>query len=641
MKLGSLYLAVMVGCSLFAGEIKTHALLIGISKYEGTGFFNLRGPRADLEYMESFISKNFPNPNITILKEEQATHENIIRHLEKLSKVGRDDQVILYFTGHGSLTKDLNHDETWGYDATWVTFGARTRGEGSEDLNDYDLLDDEINHYLSLIPSKNILVISDSCHSGTITRPSEAPAIMVRGMERDPREHIKGKAYPKPEKIKWISLSAAKENHKAYEHYLNDVYSGRFTWALVKTMERSSPQDTWGQVMERVALEFHKNFWHGQQPQIEGDKQMQVNFKKARSLSQEVIVGEKEGDQWVLPAGSAVGVQKGSIFSKGETKLMVERVSAFQAFASLSAGPAPEKGSFVRLTGVMPDMSERVRLSVAADFEADEHLVQAIKKQIAEVFPHQIELVPEREVYQWQIRVLHRPENFKDVFSVPKGEVRNPREAWVVTERGLPLVNGPVLKLEEKLSLSDLERVLLSLLKRRTLLELEDGRDSPDFQFAPKFFHKGLPSIPGGENFRDADGNQYGEIQHFENGSILPLETVLAYDITNKAATRRYIYVINFGPDGSVYTAFPDGIFHEDEALVQAGDTRRIRLDGAIYFFEEGYENVRIISSKKPLPLQFLQVRASAVRDGDSKNDPLEISDWSTQLNYYKVTNNK
>jgi len=90
-----------------------------------------------------------------ILTNENATRKNIISHLNKLCNIVTcNDRVLIYFSGHGYL----NPNTKKGY---WVPIEAK-----SGDISSY-LSNSEIYDYLPNIEGKHILIISDSCFSGS------------------------------------------------------------------------------------------------------------------------------------------------------------------------------------------------------------------------------------------------------------------------------------------------------------------------------------------------------------------------------------------------------------------------------------------------------------------------------------------
>lgn len=94
------------------------------------------------------------------LIDKKATACNVLAALQQeASRLKSGDILLITYSGHGSYFTDLNGDEKDGYDETWV-------------LYDRMLLDDELYYAWSKFESGvRIIVISDSCHSGTVAKP--------------------------------------------------------------------------------------------------------------------------------------------------------------------------------------------------------------------------------------------------------------------------------------------------------------------------------------------------------------------------------------------------------------------------------------------------------------------------------------
>ena len=74
------------------------------------------------------------------------------------SELVAGDIFFLTFAGHGGQLKDMDGDEADGKDETWV-------------LYDGQLLDDELNVlWAEFDPGVRVLVLSDSCHSGSVSK---------------------------------------------------------------------------------------------------------------------------------------------------------------------------------------------------------------------------------------------------------------------------------------------------------------------------------------------------------------------------------------------------------------------------------------------------------------------------------------
>jgi predicted chitinase len=90
---------------------------------------------------------------------KNATRNNVLKKLSEYSKsLTAGDYLLLYYSGHGGQVTDTNKDEDDNSDETWC-------------LYDGELIDDEIYAALSdFRPGLRIYVLSDSCHSGTVTK---------------------------------------------------------------------------------------------------------------------------------------------------------------------------------------------------------------------------------------------------------------------------------------------------------------------------------------------------------------------------------------------------------------------------------------------------------------------------------------
>lgn len=92
----------------------------------------------------------------------EATKKQVLAKIYEAAKdLNSGDIFMLSYAGHGGKMQDLDRDELDLFDETWC-------------LYDEQLLDDELSLALSAFAEGvRILVISDSCHSGTVTRGIE------------------------------------------------------------------------------------------------------------------------------------------------------------------------------------------------------------------------------------------------------------------------------------------------------------------------------------------------------------------------------------------------------------------------------------------------------------------------------------
>lgn len=134
-----------------------HALIIGIDGYSGA-WRPLQNAVNDAKAIENVLKSKYKFDQIRTLYNEQASRINIIKELEKLvSTVSPNDNVLIFYSGHGEFNKALNK----GY---WVPVDA------ADNSTSYYISNSDLQTYVSGINSKHTLLVSDACFSGDIFR---------------------------------------------------------------------------------------------------------------------------------------------------------------------------------------------------------------------------------------------------------------------------------------------------------------------------------------------------------------------------------------------------------------------------------------------------------------------------------------
>ena len=153
------------------------ALIVGVGEHQDASM-NLPGIELDTAMMAAAAERlGFPPRSIRTLLDEDATLAAFRRELASLAaaRYGADDRVLVYFSGHGTHVPDDNGDESDDKDEALVLHDTRVSGG---ELHGF-LRDDEFGRLLGAIPSSNVLVLVDACHSGSATK--SFPAIGERG----------------------------------------------------------------------------------------------------------------------------------------------------------------------------------------------------------------------------------------------------------------------------------------------------------------------------------------------------------------------------------------------------------------------------------------------------------------------------
>lgn len=138
------------------------ALLVGLTsvdpaKYNGwDGVSGAKGCEHDVDNMVEVISSTDKYEKITILKTQLATRSGILLCIESAaSTLKPGDMFVFYYSGHGGQVKDANCDEVDGQDETLCAY-------------DGEIPDDELaKRWLKFAPGVRIVMLSDSCNSGT------------------------------------------------------------------------------------------------------------------------------------------------------------------------------------------------------------------------------------------------------------------------------------------------------------------------------------------------------------------------------------------------------------------------------------------------------------------------------------------
>jgi len=138
------------------------AICIGINNYPGV-FNDLKGCVNDAQdWSALFQGMGFET---SLMLDSQATKKNVKAALQGLvnTTLGGDIAVFTY-SGHGTQVSDASDDETDPYDEAIC-------------LYDGNVIDDDLRVILEGIhPQATLVVISDSCFSGSVTRIAPEPA---------------------------------------------------------------------------------------------------------------------------------------------------------------------------------------------------------------------------------------------------------------------------------------------------------------------------------------------------------------------------------------------------------------------------------------------------------------------------------
>ena len=157
-----------------AGEEERWSVVIGISKYQAAGH-NLNYSADDARAFAETLEKHcgFAHDHIKVLINEQATAKAIRAALGTwLAKAaGRQDLVVIYYSGHGAPDQDNNVSED-GIRKYIVSYDA-----DPNDLFSTAVPMDDLSAALLRIRSERAIVLLDCCYSGAATPAGQAGAV--------------------------------------------------------------------------------------------------------------------------------------------------------------------------------------------------------------------------------------------------------------------------------------------------------------------------------------------------------------------------------------------------------------------------------------------------------------------------------
>jgi len=136
----------------------SYALIIGIDKYENVQ--NLNYAVKDAESIQDILINtfDFPEGNITLLKNEEANKQAILKAFSDLTKKAENnDRVLIYFAGHGE-TMELTEGGERGY--------LLPVDGNKEDLYLSSIGMDELEDISEMSKAKHTLYLVDACYGG-------------------------------------------------------------------------------------------------------------------------------------------------------------------------------------------------------------------------------------------------------------------------------------------------------------------------------------------------------------------------------------------------------------------------------------------------------------------------------------------
>ena len=216
----ALMLLIVVAHVQAAGPAR-HAVIVGINDYADAAIPDLKYAESDAKAVYDTLTDakigRFPKDNVTLLLGAQATNDNIKAALYGLRGAGKDDLVVIFYSGHGAKEGD---------EAFWVTQTAKRKALPATALPNTD-----IRKFFAKIPSQKMVVLLDCCYAASTVKKSLADPKKLFG-------EFEGKGR--------VTIAGSADNQEALEY--EDKKAGVFTHYLVGGLRGAADVNTDGVV---------------------------------------------------------------------------------------------------------------------------------------------------------------------------------------------------------------------------------------------------------------------------------------------------------------------------------------------------------------------------------------------------------
>lgn len=256
------------------------ALCIGINDYPTDGS-DLKGCVNDANSWAALLTEHydFSSADVNVILDSEATKQNVLNALKEGLLAGANEGDVLVFTNssHGTYCADSSGDEAK-YDEALCPY----------DVSDNLIIDDELRELFNAVAKGvHLTVISDSCHSGTVTRAPVAenlPGLRTPDDRRvrfynpalrgDPVLANPWKAPPKryekypEESMNHVLVSGCTDKEYSYDALIEGDYHGAMSFFAQQAIRESNYQLTYSQLHERL-LHLIDEAQYNQHPQLE------------------------------------------------------------------------------------------------------------------------------------------------------------------------------------------------------------------------------------------------------------------------------------------------------------------------------------------------------------------------------------
>lgn len=250
----------------------------------GANVGGLTKANQDAKLFADAITQLFQVPAANMRMVSNARRRDFEDGMRWLQAAGPDDQVFIFFSGHGTTVTDDDGDEADGLDEAFVMYDAESMA--LPDSNSF-VHDDTFARWVRDLKTNRVVTVIDACHSGGLAKslaftatnarvkfltkgmlglsPPATPPLSAKARSDLPGGVDGASAGPSPE-IKGVVLAAARENQFALE----SPEGGVFVNALVRAMATANSGHNLRDIFEVAARSVENVTRRQQTPMLVG-----------------------------------------------------------------------------------------------------------------------------------------------------------------------------------------------------------------------------------------------------------------------------------------------------------------------------------------------------------------------------------
>jgi hypothetical protein len=209
------------------------AVVVGVGEYDSRAIPRLRFAARDAEAMHTYLTTHggYPKENVVLLTDSTAQKPTLLNIKRALGdflarRAGRDDMVLIYFAGHGAPEVDAAGAEGDGLSKYLIP-----RDADPDSLYTTALPMDEIQRIFARVQAERIVMLLDTCYSGTaggrtFARAStRATGINDQFLERLTRS--RGRVIITASGPNEVALELAELGHGVFTHFVLEGLRGK------------------------------------------------------------------------------------------------------------------------------------------------------------------------------------------------------------------------------------------------------------------------------------------------------------------------------------------------------------------------------------------------------------------------------